>query len=97
VSKFINPHEQIARLEERVEELEAALDEMIDWFKPAEDDHGDTWRVWSRSLNVLHPPVPQTETASEPNYNVMPWHISKIVPGCQCQGCLTQANRGGVK
>jgi hypothetical protein len=47
---------------DRVIALEAALREMLDWFKPAEDDHGETWRVWSRNLNVLHPPVPQTET-----------------------------------
>ena len=26
-----------------INQIEAALKEMIDWFKPAEDDHGDTW------------------------------------------------------
>lgn len=25
--------------------------------------------------------------ASEPNYNVPPWHLSKRVPGCECHGC----------
>jgi hypothetical protein len=24
-----------------------------------------------------------------PNYNIPPWHLSKRVPGCRCDGCLT--------
>lgn len=30
---------------------------------------------------------PQAKVADEPNYNILPWHISKPVPDCQCHGC----------
>lgn len=32
------------------------------------------------------------ETA--PNYNVPPYHLSKIVPGCRCQGCSALETKG---
>ena len=29
-----------------------------------------------------------------PNYNTPPWHLSRLVPGCQCHGCLSLNGNG---
>lgn len=38
-----------------------------------------------------------TVKASEPNYNVPPWHLSKRVPGCHCDGCSALNGLGEQK
>lgn len=35
--------------------------------------------------------------SAEPNYNIPPWHLSRTVPGCRCDGCHSLQNPAPIK
>jgi hypothetical protein len=90
----------IALLSARNEQLEAALREAINVaYIPAE--MADRWGIILRSSAATLPRVAHSKSEykrltalgvecappATPNYNIPPWHLSKRVPGCRCDGC----------